>query len=57
MDGIATSTCARGWPASLVTLPVRVTGSCASMREATDSQSPAAADTLRTFKGMIVLLE
>src|SRR5437867_1543808 len=30
MVGIATSTCPSGWPASLVTLPVIVTGSCAA---------------------------
>jgi len=32
MAGIATSTCPRGRPASLVTLPVIVTGSCAASR-------------------------
>src|SRR5690348_4892977 len=32
MDGIETSTCPSGWLASLVTLPVIVTGSCAASR-------------------------
>src|SRR5206468_8371367 len=32
MVGMATSTCPSGWPASLVILPVIVTGSCAASR-------------------------
>src|SRR5690349_12701665 len=49
---MAISTCPSAWPPSPATFPVMVTGSCASAREVTDSQSAAAAHTLRTFKCM-----
>src|SRR5882672_2126376 len=53
MTGIATSTCPRGKPPSLVTFPVMVTGSWAGALATTSRASATAANTLRTMRRMM----
>src|SRR5713101_8138154 len=53
MTGIATSTCPRGKPPSLVTFPVMVTGSWAGALDTTSRAKATAANTLRTMRRMM----